>query len=105
LATDVKQTRCTTCDAEHEFKHAKVPRQRRKSDTPAALYAQVAAGGAQARRRTMRPPPGAAEGDSRPDEAAFSAAKTVSIADAGNRGAQAVRRVRCRTADEADGRR
>lgn len=28
----VKQTRCTTCDAEHEFKHAKVPRQRKKSD-------------------------------------------------------------------------
>ena len=42
---DVKQTRCTTCDAEHEFKHAKVPRQRRKAETPAALYAQVAAGG------------------------------------------------------------
>jgi hypothetical protein len=40
----VKQTRCTTCDAEHEYKHAKVPRQRRKDDAPAALYAQVAAG-------------------------------------------------------------
>jgi hypothetical protein len=43
VGADVKQTRCTTCDAEHEFKHAKVPRQRRKADTPAALYAQVAA--------------------------------------------------------------
>src|SRR3954471_5795803 len=41
---DVKQTRCTTCDADHEYKHAKVPRQRRK-DTPAALQAQVLAGG------------------------------------------------------------
>jgi hypothetical protein len=41
---DVKQTRCTTCDAEHEYKHAKVPRQRRKSDAPPALYSQVAAG-------------------------------------------------------------
>jgi hypothetical protein len=40
----VKQTRCTTCDADHEYKHAKVPRQRRK-DTPAALQAQVLAGG------------------------------------------------------------
>src|SRR3954468_12839711 len=39
----VKQTRCTTCDAEHEYKHAKVPRQRRKSETPAALYSQVLA--------------------------------------------------------------
>jgi hypothetical protein len=44
VGADVKQTRCTTCDTEHEYKHAKVPRQRRKADTPAALYAQVAAG-------------------------------------------------------------
>src|SRR5438128_1497500 len=44
LGDAVKQTRCTTCDAEHEYKHAKVPRQRKKSDTPAALYSQVLAG-------------------------------------------------------------
>jgi len=44
IGEDVKQTRCTTCDADHEYKHAKVPRQRRK-DTPAALYSQVLAGG------------------------------------------------------------
>ncbi len=43
IGDDVKQVRCTTCDSDHEFKHAKVPRQRKKSDTPAALYAQVAA--------------------------------------------------------------
>src|SRR3954470_17920019 len=43
IGEDVKQTRCTTCDAEHEYKHAKVPRQRRKSETPAALYSQVLA--------------------------------------------------------------
>jgi hypothetical protein len=43
VGEDVKQTRCTTCDAEHEYKHAKVPRQRRKGEAPAALYAQVAA--------------------------------------------------------------
>ena len=30
---DVKQTRCTTCDAEHEYKHAKVPITRRKKPT------------------------------------------------------------------------
>jgi hypothetical protein len=41
----VKQTRCTTCEAEHEYKHAKVPRQRRKGEEPAALYSQVLAGG------------------------------------------------------------
>src|SRR5258707_1132891 len=45
VESDVKQTRCTTCDADHEYKHAKVPRQRRRVDTPAALYAPVAATG------------------------------------------------------------
>jgi hypothetical protein len=44
VGQDVKQTRCTTCDAEHEYKHAKVPRQRRKAEGQAALYSQVAAG-------------------------------------------------------------
>src|SRR5439155_8266743 len=55
VGADVKQTRCTTCDAEHEYKHAKVPRQRRKADTPAALYAQVAANGP--KRVTHEHPP------------------------------------------------
>jgi len=45
IGDDVKQVRCTTCDADHEFKHAKVPRQRRKGETPAALFAQVSATG------------------------------------------------------------
>jgi hypothetical protein len=45
VGPDVKQTRCSTCDAEHEYKHAKVPRQRRKPESPAALYSQVPAGG------------------------------------------------------------
>jgi hypothetical protein len=36
----VKQTRCTTCDADHEYKQAKVPRIRRKTEPPAALAAQ-----------------------------------------------------------------
>src|SRR5215212_5845394 len=44
VGEDVKQTRCTTCDADHVYKHAKVPRQRRKNEAPAALFAQVAAG-------------------------------------------------------------
>ncbi|HVQ12122.1 MAG TPA: hypothetical protein VMS40_00965, partial [Vicinamibacterales bacterium] len=30
IEDDVKQTRCTTCDAEHEYKHAKMPAPRRK---------------------------------------------------------------------------
>jgi hypothetical protein len=45
VGPDVKQTRCSTCETEHEYKHAKVPRQRRKSEKPAALYSQVAAAG------------------------------------------------------------
>src|SRR5215467_12965178 len=44
IGEEVKQTRCTTCDAEHVYKEAKIPRQRRKDEAPAALYAQVAAG-------------------------------------------------------------
>ena len=52
VGNDVKQTRCTTCDTEHEYKHAKVPRLRRKADSPAALYAQVAA---QAPKRVTHP--------------------------------------------------
>jgi hypothetical protein len=44
VGDDVKQTRCTTCDAEHEYKHARVPRQRKK-DSVAGLQAQVLASG------------------------------------------------------------
>jgi len=40
IGDNVKQTRCTTCDADHEYKAAKVPRIRRKTETPAALAAQ-----------------------------------------------------------------
>ena len=37
IEDEVKQTRCTTCDAEHEYKHAKVPASRRKkSEVPPA---------------------------------------------------------------------
>src|SRR5215213_8053780 len=60
VGDDVKRTRCTTCDTEHEYKHAKVPRQRRKADSPAALYAQVAGG---APKRVTAPQPGASNND------------------------------------------
>jgi len=43
IGDDVKQTRCTTCESEHEYKHAKIPRQRKKSEQ-SALYSQVLAG-------------------------------------------------------------
>jgi hypothetical protein len=40
---DVKQTRCTTCDAEHVYKGGKGPR-RKKVETAGKLYKQVLAG-------------------------------------------------------------
>src|SRR5262249_49770676 len=60
VGDDVKQTRCTTCDAEHEYKHARVPRQRRKAETPAALYSQVLANGP---KRVAHEPPQAPAAD------------------------------------------
>ncbi len=43
VGEDVKQTRCTTCDAEHAYKGGRQPR-RRKKDAPSALYNEVLAG-------------------------------------------------------------
>jgi hypothetical protein len=40
---DVRQTRCTTCDAEHEFKQGKMPTLRRKKDATSAAYREVLA--------------------------------------------------------------
>jgi len=41
---EVKQTRCTTCEAEHEYKQAKVPTQRKKKTGTGALYEDVLTG-------------------------------------------------------------
>jgi hypothetical protein len=41
---EVKHTRCTTCDSDHEYKQAKVPPQRRKKDTPGTLVPELSAG-------------------------------------------------------------
>lgn len=38
---EVRQTRCTTCDTEHPFKHGRVPVRRKKADAPDVLYKQV----------------------------------------------------------------
>jgi hypothetical protein len=43
VGADIKQTRCTTCDAEHEYKQAKVPTIRRKKESTHALYKQALA--------------------------------------------------------------
>jgi hypothetical protein len=68
VGDDVKQTRCETCEAEHEYKHAKIPRQRRKADTPAALYSQVLANGPKRVAHAGAPPNGSDAPDSRPVE-------------------------------------
>jgi hypothetical protein len=39
IEDEVKQTRCTTCDADHEYKQAKVPSSRRKKPEPALVAA------------------------------------------------------------------
>jgi len=69
VGADVKQTRCTTCDAEHEYRQARVPRQRRKPGSPAALYAQVAAG---APKRVAHEAAGAEAVEPAGDEGLFS---------------------------------
>src|SRR5438132_7986805 len=38
---EVKQTRCTTCDADHEYKQARVPAQRKKKAGVSALDGQT----------------------------------------------------------------
>ena len=42
IEDEVKQTRCTTCDAEHVYKGGRAPK-RRKAETPATLYKEVLA--------------------------------------------------------------
>jgi hypothetical protein len=43
IEDDVKQTRCTTCDTEHEYKQARMPTLRRKKDVVAQAYKEVLA--------------------------------------------------------------
>jgi hypothetical protein len=43
IEEDVKQTRCTTCDAEHAYKGGQAPRKRKK-DSTATLYKEVLSG-------------------------------------------------------------
>ena len=43
IEDEIRQTRCTTCDAEHPFKGGSAPRRRRKG-APDALYNEVLSG-------------------------------------------------------------
>jgi 23S rRNA pseudouridine2605 synthase len=56
IEDEVKQTRCTTCDADHEYKQARVPAPRRRKDAAAGLAGDLAAG-APRRRPAEEPPP------------------------------------------------
>ena len=42
IEDEVKQTRCTTCDADHEYKQAKVPAPRRKKPEARSSPARTA---------------------------------------------------------------
>src|SRR5829696_1515157 len=45
IEEDVRQTRCTTCDAEHVYKGGKAPRRKKAdADSTGALYKEVLAG-------------------------------------------------------------
>jgi hypothetical protein len=78
IGPDVKQTRCTTCDAEHEYKHAQIPRQRRK---PAAAPALASAPAAAPVKRILPVPTQSQEEDS-PEEMPMAAAVPEGIAAA-----------------------
>jgi hypothetical protein len=41
VGQEVRQTRCVTCEAEHEYKQAKIPPQRKKKPAEGALYHEV----------------------------------------------------------------
>src|SRR5918998_5108324 len=42
IEDEVKQTRCTTCDADHEYKQARIPAQRRKKESVPGLPGDLA---------------------------------------------------------------
>ena len=44
IEDEVKQTRCTTCDADHEYKQARIPAQRRKKESLSGLPADGVTG-------------------------------------------------------------
>lgn len=44
VGQEVRQTRCVTCEAEHEYKQARIPPQRKKKPAQGALYQEVLSG-------------------------------------------------------------
>jgi hypothetical protein len=43
VGDEIRQTRCTTCDAEHPYKRGKVPPRRKKADSVSGAYEEVLA--------------------------------------------------------------
>jgi hypothetical protein len=43
IEDDIKQTRCTTCDTEHEYKQGRMPTLRRKKESVSSAYNEVLA--------------------------------------------------------------
>jgi hypothetical protein len=71
---EIRRTRCGSCDAEHEYKEAKVPSPRRKTQPP-ALFTQVLEG---MNGPVAKPHPAAAEGE--PDAAASIDEESIAVA-------------------------
>ena len=71
----VKQTRCTTCDAEHEYKGAKVPVQRKKKDAPSAPSRRVLTGQSKSASAAL---PAGREAEADPDSQRLSAGHPAS---------------------------
>ena len=67
IGDEVKQTRCTTCDAEHAFKHGKVPARRKRAETASPVPAPATS---VAGKLTADPEPAAVDAEAvaaRPD--------------------------------------
>jgi hypothetical protein len=76
---EVKQTRCTTCEAEHDYRQARTPPKRRKKEQAGALYQEVLAGAPRPRPILA---PGEAEAPGETTEPAAGAEATVDVASA-----------------------
>ena len=66
IEDEIRQTRCTTCDTEHEFKQAKLPTLRKKKESVSAAYKEVLAGVV---KDTNGVPAPAASGPAQPEAA------------------------------------
>ncbi len=72
IEDEVRQTRCTTCDAEHEYKRAKLPVLRRKKDSVSKAYNEVlAAVTTDAAMQSAQAAASNGSGDEAPPEAAI----------------------------------